>query len=98
MVEGGRDLRPRLDPECRRPLLGAEAEQRTYRDDVPLAGRPPRGALELPQLLERIDADVRVRADADPDPALAQRRDGDEAVAEVRLGGRADTHARPRVA
>ena len=50
---------------------------------------PPRDALELAELLERIDADVRVGADAERDAAMADTHDGQEPVSEIRLGGRA---------
>ena len=54
-------------------------------------------SLELAQLLERVDPHVRVRADADADPALDGRSDGQETVAEVRLGRRAGADARARL-
>ena len=54
----------------------------------------PSDALELAELLQRIDPDVGIRADAERDPALAEALDGREAVAEVRLRGRADADAR----
>ena len=58
------------------------------------AQRPAaRDPLELAKLLQRVDPDVRVRADADPDASLAHALDGEEAVAEVRLGRRADADA-----
>jgi len=49
-------------------------------------GAAPRDALQLAQLLERVDPDIRVGADADPDPTLAQLLHRREAVAEVGLG------------
>jgi len=51
----------------------------------------PRDPLELAQLLERIDADVGIRADADPDAAGAHALDRQEAVAEVSLRRQAGT-------
>src|SRR6185437_5159075 len=54
----------------------------------------PRDAVELTQLLERVDAHVRVRADAESDSAVEEPLDREEAVAEVRLGRRADADAR----
>ena len=54
-------------------------------------------ALELAQLLERVDPDVRVGADADADPALREPLDRREAVTEIRLGRRADADPRARV-
>src|SRR5205823_12031000 len=59
---------------------------------------PSRDSFELAELLERVDAHVRVRADADPDAALADAVDRREAVAEVRLCCRAHTDARACVA
>src|SRR5213079_1692801 len=52
-----------------------------------------RDGVDLAKLLERVDANVRVRADADADTALAKPLDGSEAVAEVRLGGGAQADA-----
>src|SRR6266511_5338784 len=46
--------------------------------------------LELAQLLERVDAGVRIGADTEVDSALADSGNGYVAVAEVRLGRRAD--------
>src|SRR5436190_11876713 len=92
MPEVDLDLGPLVDPEGGSALVGAEAEQRVRRDDVATAGTPPRDALELAQLFERIDPHVRVGADADADPALAEPLDRSEAVAEVRLGGRGETN------
>src|SRR2546430_2181510 len=86
MLEVDRDLTPRFQPEACSALVGAEAEQRVRRDDVAPAGAAPRDALQLAQLLERVNADVRVGADADPDPALAQLLHRREAVAKVGLG------------
>src|SRR6266699_1849713 len=67
MCEVDRDLAPRFEPEGCRAFVGAEAEQRVRRDDVAAAGAPPGDAFQLAQLLERVDADVRVGADADAD-------------------------------
>src|SRR2546430_9504390 len=94
MLEVDRDLTPRFQPEACSALVGAEAEQRVGRDDVAPAGATPRDALQLAQLLERVDADVRVGADADPDPALAQLLHRREAVAEVGLGREAEADSR----
>src|SRR5205823_5355182 len=79
--------------ERRGPLVGAAAEESRDREDVPPPRAPARGSLELAQLLERVDAHVRVGADADPDSALADFLHGAEAIAEVRLGRRADADA-----
>ena len=76
------DVRPPLEAERGRPLGRAEREQRLDRDHVPAAGRAAGDPLQLAQLLERIDADVRVGADADrrcrarraPRPGRSRRR------------------------
>ena len=61
------------------------------------AGLTPGGALELPKLLQRVDPHVRVGADREPDSAVEQLLERREAVAEVRLGRRAQAHGRSRV-
>src|SRR5436190_11209598 len=94
MLEIDADLPPRFEPERCGALVGAEAEQRVRRDDVAAAGAASCDALQLAQLLERIDADIRVGADADPDPALAELLHRREAVPEVGLGRRAEADAR----
>src|SRR5919199_3245661 len=94
MVEVDADVRPALEPERARALVGAVAEQPLRREHVPLPALAARDPLELAELLERVDPHVRVRADTDADPALADPLDGREAVAEVRLGGRADADPR----
>src|SRR5207253_305764 len=58
---------------------------------------PPGDPVEPPQLLERIDPDVRVGADAERDAALPHPPDRCETVAQVRLGRRADADARSRL-
>src|SRR5262245_57072075 len=96
MFQVDRGVVPLADPDCGGALVGSEAEQRVGRDDVAAAGVPPRDALELAQLLERVDPNVRVGADADADTAFAEPLDRSEAVAEVRLrrGAEADAGAR----
>src|SRR5207302_5076186 len=74
----------------------SEAEERFGCDDVPAARLTPRDPLQLAQLFERVDPDVRVRADADADVAGAHSLDGKEAVAEVRLRRRAGADPRAR--
>jgi CDP-diacylglycerol--glycerol-3-phosphate 3-phosphatidyltransferase len=97
MVEVDLDIGPPLETECRGPLVGAAAEERRHGKDVAPAGAAAGDALELAELLERIDPHVRVRADADPDAAPANLLRGHEAVPEVRLGGRADADTRARL-
>ena len=89
---------PRLEAERGGTFVRAEREQRIDRDDATLAGLAARDAFELAQLFERVDAHVRVGADAHADPPMAHPCDRQEAVAEVRLGRRADADARARVA
>src|SRR4029077_16058637 len=86
-------VRPLLEAERGRPLVGAETQQRAAGDRLPLPGWTPGGAVQLSELLERVDTDVRVGTDAHPDPAVAEGGDGDESVPEVLLGRRA--HADP---
>ena len=94
VLEVDLDLRPRLEPERAAALVGAEAEQPLGRED---AARPRLAAgdpLELAQLLERVDADVRVGADAERDPAMLDPRGREEAVREIGLGRRAGADGR----
>src|SRR5204862_5152172 len=97
VLEVDLDVAPALEAECPGALVGAAAEERRDGEDTPLSCAPARDALELAQLFQRVDPDVRVRADADPDPALADLFRGAEAVAEIRLGGRADADAATRL-
>src|SRR5918911_3778770 len=94
MVEVDLDLVPLLEAERAGALVRAEAEQRLGGDDVAPATLPACDALELAELLQGIDADVRVGADAHADVALADSLHRKEAVAEVRLRGRARANAR----
>src|SRR5512133_1164963 len=90
MLEVDLDVGPTLQAERRRALVGSGAEEGGDRQDVPPQRPPARYALQLPQLLERVDPHVRVGADADPDSALADLFDRHEPVAEVCLSRRAD--------
>ena len=76
MGEIDQDVVPLLEAERACTLVGAEAEKRLRGDDVSPAHLTSRDSLELAQLLERIDADVRVGADADADVARADALDG----------------------
>ena len=76
------DVGPALEPERARALVGAEAEQTLGAEHAAPACLAARDALELAQLLERVDAHVRVRADAERHddarvgrPAGSRRRD-----------------------
>src|SRR5205823_13463034 len=92
------DGRPRVDAERPRAFVGADREQRVDGEHVAPAGLAPRDAVQLAQLLERVDAHVRVRADAQADPAAEKPLHRQEAVAEIRLGRRARTHTRAGLA
>src|ERR1044072_1141478 len=81
MVKGHFHLRPAIDTQGRRTFVGTAAEEGRDRDHVALAGAAARDALQLAALLERVNPDVRVGADAHADPALADLLDGTEAVA-----------------
>src|ERR1043166_1270998 len=94
MVNGHFPLRPAIDTQGRRTFVGTAAEEGRDRDHVALAGAAARDALQLAELLERVNPDVRAGADARADPALADLLDGTEAVAEVRLCRRADADPR----
>jgi hypothetical protein len=85
---------PLLEPERPRAFVCAVTEQGRGRQDVAPARLAACDPLELAQLFERIDPDVRVGTDADADRALAHTLDGKETVAEVRLRRR--TRADPR--
>jgi CDP-diacylglycerol--glycerol-3-phosphate 3-phosphatidyltransferase len=87
------DVIPLIEAERARALVGAEAQQRLCGDDIAAARLAARDSLQLAQLLERIDADIGVRADADPDAAGAHTLDRQEPVAEVRLRRRAGADA-----
>ena len=74
----------------------AEAEQLLGREDASSTGLASRDALELAELLERVDPDVRVGPDAERDRAGADALGGEEAVAEVGLRRRAGADRRAR--
>ena len=76
--------------------VAAELVQLIGREDAAASGLPSRDALQLAELLERIDADVRVRADAERYRALSDALGGQKAVAEVGLRRRAGADGRTR--
>jgi CDP-diacylglycerol--glycerol-3-phosphate 3-phosphatidyltransferase len=88
------DIRPRGEPDRLRALRRADREQIVHGEHVAATGLPACDPVEFAQLLQRVDADVRVGTDAEPDPAMKQPLDRQEAVAEVRLCGRTSTDAR----
>ncbi len=58
-----------VEPERARALRPSRSEEHRGRDHVAAQRLAAGDPLELAELLERIDADVRVRADAEADPA-----------------------------
>jgi CDP-diacylglycerol--glycerol-3-phosphate 3-phosphatidyltransferase len=94
MAKVDRDVRPRLEPERTATADSADREQVVDPEDVAPPGLAPRDPVELAQLLERIDAHVRVGADAELDAAVEDALDGEKAVAEVRLRRRAGADTR----
>src|SRR5690349_19900066 len=97
MLLVGLSVRPLLEAKGGGAFVGAEAEQARDRNDVAPA-RPALGdPFQLTQLLERVDQLVRLGADADADPALAELLHRREAVAEVGLRRRTDADARARL-
>jgi CDP-diacylglycerol--glycerol-3-phosphate 3-phosphatidyltransferase len=76
---------PFLQPERTRTLVRAEAKQGFRRDHVPASGLAARDPFQLAELLQRIDAHVRVRADADAEAARAHALDRKKAVTEIRF-------------
>src|SRR5581483_4311893 len=94
VLEVGVDIGPRPEPERAGTLVGAEAEQAPDGDHVAAERLAPRRSLELPELFERIDADVRIGADADADAPIAEPLHRREAVAEICLRRRAEADAR----
>src|SRR6185295_4972346 len=93
MAEVGLDPRPLAQSERFRPLGRSDLVELGDRDDVSPELLAARHAFELAQLLQRVEAHVRVRADAERDPMLADPRDREEAVAEIRLGQGTDADA-----
>ena len=94
MREVDAGIRPVGEPERRGSFRRADLEQIGDGDDTAGPGLAARDAFQLAQLFERVDAHVRVAADAHADRAVADARDRQEAVAEVRLGERADADPR----
>ena len=86
------DVRPDLEPERRCTFAGAAGEKRLEGEDVPAQRPAARDAFQLAQLLQWVDADIRIGADAQAELAFANALDGQEAVAEVRLRRRAGTN------
>ena len=87
------DRRPLVEPERGGALGRPIARSILGGHDVAPQLLPAGDALELAELLERVDPHVRVRADDRADAALGSALDREEAVAEVRLRRRADADA-----
>ena len=94
MLEVDLGVGPGFEAERRGSLAGAHSKQRVGRKDVPAQRRPACDPIELSELLEGVDARVRVRPDADGDAALENALDREVPVAEVRLGRGAGADAR----
>src|SRR5918996_3628459 len=95
VLEVDRDPGPLLEPEGGPADLRAEAHELLRREDATATGLAPRNPLELTQLLERIDAHVRVGADTERYRAFPEAASGEEAVAQIglRRGAGADRRA-----
>jgi CDP-diacylglycerol--glycerol-3-phosphate 3-phosphatidyltransferase len=91
------DTVPMVESEGSGALLRADLKQAVGRDDVSAQSLAAGDSLEFSQLLERVDAHVGVRADAERDFALEDRLERREAVAEVRLRRRTEANAGARV-
>jgi hypothetical protein len=89
------DPGPCFDAERGSTVGGTHREEVVGRDDVTRARLATSDAADLPELLERIDTNVRVRADRDRDPALEKLADLRETVTEVRLRGGTQADACP---
>ena len=84
-------------PRQRAPSSAPKQSSRSVPKIASAARLPARDALDLAQLLERVDPDVRVGADAERDPAVLDPRGREEAVAEVGLRRRAGADRRSRL-
>src|SRR5919109_113072 len=89
------DVAPGVEAKSGPPFVGAVAEQRLGADHIAPQLHAPRDPFELAKLLERVDARVRVGADTEADAPLTHAADREEAVAQVRLRGRARADPRP---
>ena len=83
------DVRPRIDADRTGALLGAEAQELDCREHAAATRLAACDPLELAELLERIDAHVRVRSDAEGNRPRADPFSRKEAVSEIGLGRRA---------
>ena len=86
-----------IESERPRAVRAADLPQSLGREDAPPAVLPARDPLELPELLERVDAHVGVRADAERDAAVPDPDGRQKSVSEVGLGRRAGADRRAAV-
>src|SRR5918992_911891 len=91
------DLVPFVQPEGSCASGRAELEEALGLDHVSAERQSPGGPFDLTQLLEGIDAHIRVGADAERDPALDQGLERGEPVSEVCLRGRTQADERARL-
>jgi CDP-diacylglycerol--glycerol-3-phosphate 3-phosphatidyltransferase len=92
MVEVDLDLRPALEAEAAGTLVCAVTQQSLGPEDAASARLAAADPLQLTQLLQRVDPNVRVGADAERDTPVRDAGGGEEAVREVGLGGEAGAH------
>jgi hypothetical protein len=64
-----------IEAEGRGALVGADREERVDAEDVPAPALTAGDPVELAQLLERVYANVRVGADAQPDASVQHTLD-----------------------
>ena len=95
MVEVDGDRGPVVEPERPSAAAGADGEELVGAESLAGHRLAPRDSGKLSELLERIDAHVRVGADAERDAALGQAADGSEPVTEIGLGRRTQADSRP---
>src|SRR6185436_7410506 len=97
VIEVDLDLGPRLETQGASAVRAADRPQRVRVEHAAPAVLSPCDALELAELLERVDPNVRITADAERDPAVEYADRRDEAVAQVGLGRRAGADRRAAV-
>ncbi len=78
----GHDSSPSERPPSSAPKQSSRSVEKTPRR----AGLAPGDAFHLAQLFERVDANVRVRADAERNPAMLDPRRREEAIRKIGLG------------
>src|SRR6185436_4984877 len=97
VIEVDLDLTPRVESQSASAVRAADRPQRVRVEHAASAVLPPRDALQLAELLEGVDPNVRVTPDAERDPAVEHADRRDEAVAQVGLGRRAGADRRAAV-